>query len=70
MKIASSIRERNGCVDDEDKLVAFLYLLMRDHVVPGTLEEIMKNLAADRFQFSNGWLALYAKDIAGRLGAQ
>lgn len=55
-----------------DPLVSFLYELMRDHVVPGTVEKIVQE---DRFHLeekreislSNGYLAQYAEDVAARL---
>lgn len=62
------IHTRSGEVTTEDTLVAFLYLLLRDHVLPGDIETLMRNIAPhDRCLFSNGWLAQYAKDIAERL---
>jgi hypothetical protein len=53
-------------------LVSFLYLLMRDHVPPGVVEGIV---AKDEpredpelvFVLTNGHLAAYAEEIAGRL---
>ena len=66
----SDIRERSGSVNSDDKLVAFFYLLMRDHLTPGVIEDIMRMLAdtaGDTTQFSNGWLAKYADDVARRL---
>lgn len=66
--MSKTIRERSGQIDSDDPLVAFLYLLLRDKIVPGELEEIMKQISSeDESKFSNGWLALYAKDIAKRL---
>lgn len=55
-----------------DPLVTFLYELMRNHVVPGTVERIVQE---DQFHLeekgeislSNGYLAQYAKDVAERL---
>lgn len=63
-----NIRERSGSVNSDDPLVAFLYLLIRDHVHPGDIEDLMKKITKDETcEFSNGWLAEYARDIASRL---
>ena len=62
-----NLRERSGCVDSEDKLVSFLYCLMRDHVVSGDIESIMADLGDDGSTFTNGYLAQHAQDIATRL---
>jgi len=40
---------------------------MRDYLTPGQVEEIVNNSKPGFTQFSNGFLALYAKDIADRL---
>jgi len=61
------IRKRSGEVDG-NKLECFFYLLMRDHLSPGIVEIIICNMGdKDTFQFSNGWLAEHAKDVAERL---
>lgn len=60
--------ERSGEVSSADPLVGFLYLLTRDHVTPGTVEEIMKQVfQAPESTYSNGWLAKYAMDVADRI---
>lgn len=67
------IRERSGEVNSNDPLVAFLYILIRDHVLPGDLEAIMKNMLpkeGDEALFCNGWIATYAKDLAERLSVK
>lgn len=60
---------RSGRVDSKDPLVCFLYTLMRDHVTPGVVEEIMLNhMPADQtVEYSNGYLARYAEDVAVRI---
>lgn len=66
----SEMREKSGNVHSKDPLVSFLYILMRDHLTAGDIENIMVNHVADAqsdCSFSNGWLANYAKDIASRL---
>lgn len=62
------IRERSGNVTINCKLTSFLYTLLRDYVQPGDVEEIMLNhITDDTVEYSNGWLAQYANDIAKRL---
>lgn len=69
----AAMRARSGNVRDDRPLVAFLYLLIRDHVVPGAIEEMMGELDAQpdgaTVQYTNGWMAEYAQDVAERLGA-
>jgi hypothetical protein len=62
------LRERSGKVDGDDLLQAFLYRLMRDEVVPGAIEGILLDVTKEtEFQYTNGYLAQYAKDVADRL---
>lgn len=62
------IRQRSGEVNSGDPLVAFLYLLMRDHMLPGDVEGLLKQVTpSNGYTFCNGWLASHAADIAGRL---
>ena len=62
------LREASGSVNSKSKVVSFMYLLGRDHLPLGTIEEIMMQCKTDEItEFSNGWLADYAKDIAKRL---
>jgi hypothetical protein len=61
------LRERSGSFDSNDMLVSFLYELMRDHVTPGQVEAIMLNVKPTECQFTNGYLARYAADVAERL---
>lgn len=66
LKIAS------GSVESDDKLVAFLYFLLRDKIPAGELEAIMRQVEDFEppwlvMSFSNGWLAQYAINLAGRL---
>lgn len=68
MDDTKNIRERSGSVDIDSYLVSFLYELMRDHLPPGVVEEIVLNSIGDsECKYSNGWLAKYAEDIANRL---
>lgn len=73
MKAPSNIFERSGKVVTDSLLVSFFYDLLRDHVLPGVLEKIVTSIeyVSDKGQIehtlSNGWLALYAEDVAARL---
>lgn len=63
-----NMRERSGHININSYLVSFLYELMRDHITPGQIEEIVQNSIKDPdVQYTNGWLAKYAEDIANRL---
>ncbi len=56
-----------------DRIVTFLYVLMRDHTTPGVVEDILQNHAekqngpVDLKTYSNQHLAKYAIEIARRL---
>lgn len=68
-KIAE-MRERSGRVVGNDRLQSFLYVLMRDHVTPGVIEELIDEDIGYHGQdilYTNGWLAKYAEDVAKRL---
>lgn len=61
------LRERSGKVDVHgDRLTSFLYDLLRDHLLPGQVERLVRDAAPD-CQYTNGHLARYAKDLADRL---
>lgn len=64
-----SMRRRSEEVTSDCRLTAFLYDLMRDHVPPGKVEEIVRSLFKPGacYQYTNGWLALYAADLAARI---
>jgi len=62
------LRERSGSVDSDDKLVSFLYELMRDCIAPSGIETIVRNSQYEgTTHYTNGYLANYAKDLAARL---
>lgn len=52
------------------ELRLFLFLLMRDHLTPGVVADIIKQATKtdEKIAVSNGWLMRYAEWIAGRLG--
>lgn len=72
---AATLRERSGKFETNDHVIAFLYILMRDHVTPGTVEYMMIQLEKEMWhidprvlmELTNGYLAKYAKDVADRL---
>jgi hypothetical protein len=66
---ANELRERSGKVGYDSKLVSFLYQLMRDHVPPGVIEEVANQSVESEVEYSNGWLAQYANDIANKLSS-
>jgi hypothetical protein len=62
------MRERSGTVTSTDAVVSLLYELMRDHVPTSTIEHIMSTCKPGvTCTYTNGWLALYAIDLASRL---
>lgn len=68
------LRFRSGEVEDDRPLVRFLYLLMRNNLTCGDVEELMVQMGrvmpgngTDVTVFTNGWLASYAQDVADRL---
>lgn len=66
---AEGVVARSGNVMHNSPLVSFLYTLMRDgDVSPGRVEELLKhNVVYGAASYSNGWLAVYASDVANRL---
>jgi hypothetical protein len=69
MSNVERMREASGNVESNSKLVAFLYLLMRDHLAVGVVESIMLEVSADSMPitYTNGWLAQHCLDIEKRL---
>jgi hypothetical protein len=66
-----ALSERSGTVRINSRLVSFLYELMRDHLTPGKIEEIIRSSEKDPdVLYINGWLARYAEDLANRLQDQ
>ena len=59
-----SMKERSGQVSSTSKLVMFIYILGRDYLTLGEIEEIMLDMSEEKVIFSNGWLAEYANDVA------
>jgi hypothetical protein len=74
----NQLRERSGSINHKGKLVDFLYTLMRDHVPAGNVERLVReaeqgefyrddSIPGDYNEYTNGWLAKYAIDLADRL---
>ena len=64
------MRVASGEVNDRRLLVAFLYKLMRDKITSGEVESIMdviEQSEPEETQYTNGWLAKHAQDLASRL---
>lgn len=61
------LRERSGEINSTDAVVSFLYELMRDVVPPGKVEELVRLSTNVNIEYTNGWLAVYAKDLCYRL---
>jgi len=63
-----SVRERSGNVSSSDPRIAFLYLLMRDHLPCGVVDSLITQVNNDTEKlFTNGWLAQYAADLVRRV---
>lgn len=64
-----AIIEASGSYVKRDRMVSFLYELMRDHLTPGKVEEIVRHVLAEDSDvyYCNGWLAKYAAYIVDRL---
>lgn len=69
----SNLREDSGAVDDADPFVSLLYSLLRDLVHPSDLEKLVQDIengaAAGHqvTQYTNGYLAKYARNLVERL---
>ena len=67
-----ALRKESGEFDSADPLVDFLYVLMRDKVTPGDVEKMVTeqetfDIKPNKSEYTNGWLARYAKHIAKRI---
>lgn len=62
------MRRESGLVNNDDRLVMFIYLLARDWVPTGTIDKIVDyEMPTGTATFTNGWLAQWAKDVVDRL---
>lgn len=68
-----TLREDSGSVDSDDPLLSTFYSLLRDFVHPGDLEKTVVDIEravnkGDKVtQYTNGWLAKYAENLAVRI---
>lgn len=52
----------------DDRLVAFLYILLRDHLTAGVVQSLLETEAnAGDVSYTNGFLLDYAQYVAGEL---
>jgi hypothetical protein len=72
--LRQSKRSQSGeevCMTNDELLVQFLYILLRDHLPAGTVEQIIVDHVAPsadlEVKYSNEFLEGYAREIAGRL---
>ena len=71
------MRIASGSVKSKDPLVCFLYLLLRQGLPFGEIEDLIdqsiaatnseKMIGESFFVFTNGWAARHAEDMANRL---
>lgn len=67
------LHRRSGEVSTDDPLTSLFYSLLRDHVQPGVLENLVREIEFAKHEdmiiakLSNGWLARYADDLAQRI---
>ena len=64
-----NLRKESGTITSSDRLVSFLYCLMRDHLPTSTVESLVIDtiaLSEDTKDciFTNGYLAQYAQNLA------
>ena len=63
-----NLRIESGEESSDDPVVSFLYELMRDHLAPGVVSTIVSNSNSKQTtNFTNGYLAKYAKFLAKEL---
>lgn len=64
------MKQRSGKYQSDDPLTSFFYSLMRDHVTPGLIENLVLDLErhqGETVSYTNGWLAQYAADLSKRV---
>jgi len=61
------LRELTGKVEIEDMLTHFLYLLVRDYLPAGIIEELVRKTEKNKILYTNGYLAKYAELLSNRL---
>ncbi len=66
-KLNNKIRESSGKVNCANRLIHFLYLLMRDELSAGKVEQLVRESTNDSILYTNGWLAQYAGYLSAEL---
>lgn len=61
------LKKYSGNVKIDDKLTSFLYELMRDHVTPGKVEDLVRKSQISDAEYTNGFLARYAEYLSNKL---
>ena len=61
------MREASGEFKSKDPMVSFVYVVLRDGCPPEVMESALIQMHSEECLYTNGWLARYAEDIAGRL---
>ena len=53
---------------ENSKLIAFIYVLLRDKLPAGEVYSLIKNVGDDtEYKFCNGWLAKYSEYLVNKL---
>jgi hypothetical protein len=68
--LITNLKLASGNVQSKDKLVNFLYLLMREHLTFGQIAKLIEEVENDgdeNIEFTNGFAANYAKFISEKL---
>lgn len=68
----AEMRKESGDVTSSDPLVTFIYLMVRDNLPSGAVEKLVEDVKdhVQPVEYSNGWIASYAKSVADRLRPQ
>jgi hypothetical protein len=70
--VNEALRLRSGAIVDRDPLVGLFYDLLKMHLLPADVEQLVRDACEKPEQeiiYSNGWLAKYAQDLVARLDA-
>lgn len=63
----AQMRKASGGITSRDKVTQLFYILIRDHVVVGNIEKVVDSMVEQEVQFTNGWIANYAKYLTKRV---
>jgi len=65
--IQTRLEHESGQIILNDKLVSFLYDLMRDHLPAADVQKLVENTTSKSTAYTNGYLAQYADFLATEL---